>query len=492
MNASELYRDIAQRTQGDIYIGVVGPVRTGKSTFIKRFMDLLVIPGIGNEHIKERLVDELPQSGSGKTIMTTQPKFVPNEAVQVNLDDKIGVRVRMVDCVGYMIDGAIGHTENDVPRMVRTPWFDHEIPFEDAAEIGTRKVTTDHSTICIVMTTDGSITGIPREAYTPSEERAINELKELNKPFALVLNSTKPHSDETEALRMSLSEKYDVPVISMDVLNMSIEQINTLLESVLLEFPINMVRIELPSWIRALGSEHWLTKRALEAVRACSASLCKMRDYGSLIEALEAIEDYMPLRVISLDMGTGTVVMDLPPKDGLFYRVLSEECGVEIDDDYALMSMLREFSKASKEFAKISQALDEAQRTGYGMVPPAMDEMQLLEPEIVQQGNRFGVRLCAKASGLHIIRVDIDAEVSPLVGTERQSEEFMHYLVDTFEKDPTKIWNTNIFGKPLYDLIRDSVAQKVDRIPDNVKQKMQGTLEKMVNKGCNNVICIML
>ncbi|MDO4568447.1 MAG: stage IV sporulation protein A [Clostridia bacterium] len=492
MNASELYRDIAQRTQGDIYIGVVGPVRTGKSTFIKRFMDLLVIPGIENEHVKERLVDELPQSGSGKTIMTTQPRFVPNEAMEVTLDDKIEVRMRMVDCVGYMVEGALGHTENDVPRMVRTPWFDHEIPFEDAAEIGTRKVTTDHSTICIVMTTDGSMTGIDRAAYTPAEERVIAELKELGKPFALVLNTVEPRSEEAELLRSNLSEKYDVPVIAMDVLHMSAEQVNGLLESVLMEFPINTVQIELPSWVRALGGEHWLTARALESVRGCASELSRMRDYEGLMDALAEIEDYMPLRLTALDMGRGLVTMSLEPKDGLFYKVLSEECGVEIDDDYELMSMLREFSAASREFAKVAEALAEAQRTGYGMVPPVTEEMQLLEPEIVQQGSRFGVRLRAKASGLHIIRVDIDADVSPLVGTEQQSEEFMNYLLDTFEKDPAKIWNTNIFGKPLHDLVCDSVAQKVNRLPDNVKQKMQLTLERMVNNGCNNVICIML
>lgn len=492
MDRSELYRDIAQRTQGDIYMGVVGPVRTGKSTFIKRFMDLLVVPNVENEHVKERLIDELPQSGSGKTIMTTQPKFVPNDAVELTLDERIGFRIRMVDCVGYMVDGAIGHTEADVPRMVRTPWFDYDIPFEEAAEIGTRKVITEHSTIGLVMTTDGSITGIEREAYVSSEERVVSELQAQGKPFIVILNSIHPEADETAVLAQTMHERYNATVVPMDVLNMSVDQASSILEGILMEFPIKMIQINIPPWLRALGVSHWLAQRALKAVNENVGELSKMRDYAVLRDALQGIEDYKPCKLETIEMGSGTIRLELSPDEGMFYRILGEQCGIEIEDDYHLISTLKEFSKAKQEYDHIKAGLEEAARTGYGMVPPEPDDMVLDEPEIVQQGGRFGVKLRARASGLHLIRVDIDSEVSPLVGTEEQSEEFMQYLMDTFDKDPEGIWSTNIFGKPLYDLVKDGMAGKVNRMPDPVKQKLQSTIQRMVNDGCNGLICIML
>lgn len=492
MDRMQLYRDIAQRTDGDIYMGVVGPVRTGKSTFIKRFMDLMVLPGMKNEFAKTRLVDELPQSGAGRTIMTTQPKFVPNEAAELVLDESMNVRVRMVDCVGYMVPGASGHVENDAPRMVRTPWFDYDIPFEDAAEIGTRKVITDHSTIGLVVTTDGSITQIPRENYVEAEERVIKELKEQGKPFVLIINSTHPNSEETKALSESLSNKYGTTACTMDVLNMDAQGVYDLLEKVLMEFPIRMLHICVPSWVSALGMDHWLVKSIFAPMEEPLESLFKMRDYEGIIPALQSIEGFEPINIRSIEPGSGIVELELRPENSMFYKILGEECGYEIKDDAHLFSAIKDFVAAKKEYDHVATALEAAHRTGYGMVPPVMDEMVLEEPEIVQHGSRFGVKLRARASGMHIIRVDIESEVSPLVGTEEQSEEFMNYLVNTFENQPTKIWQTNIFGKPLYDMVRDSMASKVNRLPDEVQQKLQETLQRMVNEGCNGLICILL
>ncbi|MBQ3553044.1 MAG: stage IV sporulation protein A [Clostridia bacterium] len=492
MDRAKLYNDIAKRTQGDIYLGVVGPVRTGKSTFIKRFMDTLVVPGITDENERLRIIDELPQSGSGRTIMTTQPRFVPNEAARISVESAMDFRIRMVDCVGYMVDGALGHEEDDLPRMVRTPWYDHDIPFDEAAELGTKRVITEHSTIGVVITTDGSITGISREAYCPSEERVIAELQAQGKPFAIVLNTINPDALETLELAEALSNKYDTSVTVLDVLNMTADQACMLLESILLEFPISMVQVDIPKWIRGLGSAHPLAKNVIDAAVNISKRLYKMRDYKALIEGMTDITDYQPIRLTELDMGSGIIKLSLMPFENVFYRTLTEECGVEIADDFALMQLLRDFSKVSSEYSRMQSALLDASRTGYGMVPPELEAMQLEEPEIVQQGSRFGVRLRARASGLHLIRVDLDAEVAPLVGSEEQAEQFSKRLISAYENDPASIWDTDIFGRSLYDLMRESMALKVNRMPDNVKSKLQDTIGKMVNDGCNNVICIML
>jgi stage IV sporulation protein A len=492
MDRLELYRDIAERTQGDIYIGVVGPVRTGKSTFIKRFMDLLALPTIENEYIKQRVVDELPQAGAGKTIMTTQPKFVPNDAVQIALDENTNFRLRMVDCVGYMVPGAMGHIENEVPRMVRTPWFDYDIPFEEAAEIGTRKVITDHSTIGIVMTTDGSITQIPRSAYINAEERVIGELKERGKPFLIVLNSTNPRSEDAVKLRDAMEAKYQSAVIPMDVMNMSQDEATGLLEQALMEFPIRLIHIAIPDWMQVLRQDHWLIQKLIQPLSAGLGSIGKMRDYGSLVEGMSNIENFETPKVNSVQFGTGDIHIDMEPNDNLFYAILSEECGCDVKDDFQLFATMKEFVSAKKEYDRLADALYSAHNTGYGIVSPAMDEMELDVPEIVQHGNRFGVRLRARASGIHIIRVDFDSEISPLIGTEEQSEELVDYLVGTFENEPDKIWQTNIFGKPLYDLVRDGMMSKVNRMPEDVQQKIQETLQRIVNEGCNGLICIML
>ncbi|MDR1619073.1 MAG: stage IV sporulation protein A [Clostridiales bacterium] len=492
MDKMELYQDIAKRTQGDIYIGVVGPVRTGKSTFIKRFIDLLVLPGIENEHVRARVADELPQSGAGKTIMTTQPRFVPNEAIRLELGENAACNVRLVDCVGYWVPGAIGHMEGETPRMVRTPWFDHEIPFEDAAELGTGKVIKDHSTIGIVMTTDGSITDLPRESYPEAEERVIRELKETGKPFVIVLNSTDPGSARCRLIREELMEKYGVSVVALDTLNMSGEAAADLLEHVLMEFPLSLLHIQLPGYLMQLDPGHWLLQRVLAPVKEAAPRLSRMRDYAMLRDALAGLEDFAPARVDLLELGTGKVALTLEPAEGMFYRILSEQTGYEITDDFDLFSALKSFSLAKRAYDRISGALDAAQTLGYGMVPPAMDEMALEDPEIVQQGNRFGVRLRANASAMQIFRIDMHTEINPIVGSAEQSEALVQYLMETFEQNPGAIWQTNIFGKPLYDLVRDNMSGKVSRMPDNVQEKLQRTLQRIVNDGCNGLICIIL
>jgi len=492
MERNQLYQDIAKRTQGDIYIGVVGPVRTGKSTFISRFMDHLILPGIENDYARARVVDEMPQSGTGKTIMTTQPKFVPNEAVQVDFGDNAHCNVRMVDCVGYWVPGAIGNMEADTPRMVRTPWFDHEIPFEEAAEIGTRKVITDHSTIGILMTTDGSITDIPRENYVDAEERVVTELKATGKPFIIVVNSTEPEGARAQQLKAELEQKYGVSVVTLDVLHMSGAEATDLLAQVLMEFPMAVLEIKLPGYMMELPADHPLMQRVLSPVREHMPGLSRMRDHASMCAALQDLESFNPCTVESLDMGTGRAVLDLQPEEGMFFNILSEASGCDIADDYELMEALKSMSAAKKAYDRIAGAMESAQRLGYGMVPPVVDEMELAEPEIIQQGNRFAVRLKANATGFQIFRVDMNTEVSPVVGSAEQSEALMDYLMSTFEKDPAAIWQTNIFGKSLYDLVRDSMAGKSSRMPDAVQQKLQKTIQRIANDGCNGLICILL
>lgn len=492
MDRNKLYQDIAKRTQGDIYIGVVGPVRTGKSTFIKRFVELLVLPNVENEHLRARIADEIPQSASGRTIMTTQPKFVPNEAVQLTLDDHCVCHVRLVDCVGYLVPGAMGHLENDAPRMVRTPWSDHEIPFEDAAEIGTRKVMTEHSTIGVVMTTDGSITELDRESYLEAEERVITEMRATGKPFVVVINSTDPDGEAAQKLKASLMERYDVSACCINVLQMNGARMQELLEQILLEFPIRLIELKLPSFMMALPKDHALTRRVLLPVLSALPKLSRVRDYETLLQDLCAIEQFAPARVERIRLGEGVAQLSLQPEESLFYEVISEQCGCRINNDCELISRLREFVTAKAEYDRVADALLDARSLGYGMVKPDIDDMELDEPEIVRQGNRFGVRLKARASGLHVIRVDVDSEVNPIVGTEQQSEALVQYLSETFETKPQAIWQTNIFGKPLYDLVREGMEGKVNRMPPEVRDRMRVTLQRIVNEGCNGLICIML
>ncbi|MCI8435337.1 MAG: stage IV sporulation protein A [Clostridia bacterium] len=493
MEEFDIYKDISERTGGDIYIGVVGPVRAGKSTFITNFMEKLVVPNVEDEHEKARMTDELPQSAAGKTVMTTQPKFVPSEAVRLNLADNVEVNVRLVDCVGYMIDGAVGHLDGEKPRMVRTPWSDEEIPFTQAAEIGTRKVIADHSTVGVVMTSDGSIaTELPRSAYVAAEERAVGELKGLGKPFVVVLNSTVPGSNETMKLAESLSEKYGACVVPMDVLNLSEEDIRKLFENLLMEFPLRMIDVRLTKWLRALPADNKIIASLNDKLAEVSAKMSKMSDYAMALTLVEDSEFFEEAFVEKVELGTGKIICTVRPKEGLFYEALSEECGVEINDEFALISSLKQLVHAKREYDKLSAALEEVRETGYGVVTPALEEMTLEEPEIVKQGSRFGVKLKASAPSLHIMQVDIEAEVSPIVGTEQQSEELVKSLLSEFESDPKGIWETNMFGKSLHMLVNEGLNNKLSSMPTDTQRKMRRTLSRIINEGKGGVICILL
>lgn len=492
MEEFDLYRDIAERTQGDIYIGVVGPVRTGKSTFIKRFMDLLVIPNIENNFKKERAKDELPQSAAGKTIMTTEPKFVPNEAVEIKVKDNAKLKVRMIDCVGYLVNGALGYLEGDTPRMVTTPWFDHQIPFGEAAELGTRKVISDHSTIGIVVTTDGSITEIPRDDYVDAEDRVIRELKALNKPFVMVLNTTHPFEPETIELKRNLEDKYDVPVQIIDVMAMRNEDVNNVLEKVLFEFPVKEINIDLPEWVDSLGIDHWLKRDFFDAVKATAKDLFKLRDVKPGIEKFGGYDFIGEVSITDMKLGEGIANIKMGTKDGLFYQVLGEISGCEIDGDKGLLFLMKEMSDAKREYDRVSQALKDVRETGYGLVAPQLDELKLEEPEIVKQGGRYGVKLRASAPSLHMIRADIETEVSPVFGAEKQGEELVRSLLEQFESDPAKLWQSNMFGKTLEELVKEGLQNKLYRMPEDVQQKIQRTLQKVINEGSGGLICIIL
>ena len=492
MEGNIILNDIAERTGGDIYLGVVGPVRTGKSTFIKRFMEMMVIPNIKDMYDQERAKDELPQSGAGRTITTTEPKFVPNEAVEITTTNGLSLKVRMVDCVGYSVDGALGYEEDEEPRMVRTPWFDYEVPFEEAAEIGTRKVIADHSTIGLVITTDGSISDIPRDAYEEPEERVINELKELNKPFIIILNSVRPYDRETLTLAEELSDKYEVSVIPADVALMSVDQMLGVLEEVLYEFPVQEVNIKLPRWVDELDEEFWLRESLEDSIREVLNGIRKVRDIDKAIEKLSDIEHISYVSLEEMSLGTGTASIDVTVPEELFYRSLSEVSGFPVDGTHDIMRLMKDLSVAKKEFDKVSSALDEVRETGYGVVTPRLEEMFLEEPELIRQGSRFGVKLRAKAPSLHIIRADITTEITPIIGTEKQCEELVRYMLDEFEEDPTKIWDSNIFGKSLHDLVREGIQNKLHRMPENAQVKLQDTLQRIVNEGSGGLICIII
>jgi len=487
-----IYRQIAERTQGNIYIGVVGPVRTGKSTFIKRFMDLLVIPNIENEYDKERARDELPQSATGRTIMTTEPKFVPNEAIKIVLDENAQLKVRLIDCVGYLVKGALGYLEDNAPRMVSTPWFDHPIPFEEAAEIGTRKVINDHSTIGLLVTTDGSITEIPREEYVDAEKRVVNELKSINKPFIIVLNSVRPFANETLKLKEELEQKYDVPVVNVNVAQMRIEDINNIMEKILFEFPVSEIGINLPEWIDALESSHWLRSKLMNIIKDMFKNVKKIREVKEVLSSLEGIDVIKKAYIERIDLGYGNVSMEFSTPENLFYQVLSELTGLEIEGDRSLVSLMKELARIKKEYQRVEYALHEVKVKGYGIVMPAMEELSLEEPEIIKQGNRFGVRLRASAPSIHMIRADIETEIAPLVGSEKQSEELVDYLLKEFENEPAKIWSSNIFGKSLHDLVTEGLYNKLSRMPEDSQLKLQETLQRIINEGSGGLICIIL
>ena len=490
MEKFDLFKDIAERTGGDIYIGVVGPVRTGKSTFIKRFMEAMVLPNIVDPYDKERAKDELPQSAGGKTIMTTEPKFIPNEAVEINIKDNVTVRVRVVDCVGYAVDGALGYEESEGPRMVLTPWFDNEIPFQEAAEVGTRKVIAEHSTIGLVVTTDGTVTDLPRDKYVPSEERVVKELKELQKPFLVILNTSQPSTKETRELVAKLENKYDVPVIPVDCAQLNPDDIYAILQEVLYEFPVKEVNITLPKWVEELENEHWLREKFDGAVREVVQYIRRLRDIDRAIDDLSGYDFIADVILHDMDLGNGIAVIEITARNDLFYQVLEELTGFTIAGEHHLLRLMKDLSVAKREYDKVASALEEVRQTGYGIVSPQLDEMVLEEPEIIRTGNRFGVKLKATAPSLHIIRTEVQAEICPIIGTEKQSEDLIQYLMREFEGEPEKIWRTNLFGKSLNSLVREGIQNKITSMPESTQTKLRETLQKIVNEGSGGLICI--
>ncbi len=491
MNHS-IYSDIARRTDGNIYLGVVGPVRSGKSTFISRFMNSLVIPNIPDEFRRERANDELPQSSAGKTIMTTEPKFVPEEAVAIELEDGVKMNVRLIDCVGYIVPSAIGYIENEAPRMVMTPWFEEEIPFNMAAEVGTRKVITDHSTIGIVVTTDGSITDIPREEYEEAEERIISELNEINKPFVVLLNCGDPKSAESRALAEELCGKYGTDVIPVNCVDLDEDGIREILGAVLLKFPMREVKIRMPRWITALDKDHWLKKDVFGCIKAAAADIVGINDVKTAADAISDCEFVKRAVAEELDLGTGSGIIDIMLQNELFYKILGEATGLELNGENDLMPCMIELASIKRKYERVRNALEEVEATGYGIVLPQMDELTLEEPEIIKQGGKYGVRLKASAPSIHMMKADIVTEINPIVGSEKQSEELINYLLNDFEENPTKIWESNIFGKSLSDLVNEGLHNKLNRMPVDARLKLQETIQRIINDGCGGLICIIL
>ncbi len=489
---NNIYKDISSRTQGDIYIGVVGPVRTGKSTFIKKFMDTLVIPKIEGDFKRERARDELPQSAAGKTIMTTEPKFIPEDAVEVNMEDNIRLRMRLIDCVGYIVPSSEGYIEDEQPRMVMTPWYEEEIPFNMAAEIGTKKVIEEHSTIGLVVTTDGSISTIPREEYEEAEERVIGELKAINKPFVVLLNSTEPDSAVTKALAAELTEKYNVPVIPVNCLELNEDGIKAILLSMLYEFPVTSVGIELPSWFNALDTDDELRKSIISSVKDCCAAVSSIRSVYGFADMLENGDNIEAAEITDADLSNGRVMLNMQVDNGYFYKLLSEKCNTDINNDEELLREINSLSQIRERYNRIEQALNQVEESGYGIVMPTMEELSLEEPEIMKQGGKYGVRLKAHAPSIHMIKCNTYTEVAPIVGSESQSEELVMYLLKEFESNPNEIWDTEIFGKSLNSLVNEGLNNKLYRMPEDARNKFRETIERVINEGCSGLICIIL
>lgn len=489
---NSIYRDIAERTGGDIYLGLVGPVRTGKSTFIKRFMETLVIPNIEDVYARERARDELPQSGSGRTIMTAEPKFVPEEAVSVTLSGGVGFSVRLVDCVGYMVPGAAGQIEDGLERMVTTPWFDHEVTMTQAAEEGTRRVINEHSSIGVVMTTDGSICGIPRESYVEAEERVVSELRAIGKPFVLVLNCSEPDTQEAAALQTELSEKYAVSCLRLNCVRLSAQDIEDVLKAALTEFPISRLEINLPPWLDALGTDAPVKRSILSGIADSAKDMRHVRDAYGIMSALGERDDVSSARVSRVELGTGVVsaVLDLPR--ALYYQTISEQSGFEIHDDGDLMTLLSHMKSVKTDYDCVSEALRDVREKGYGVVMPSVGELTLEEPQIVRQGGRYSVKLKASAPAIHMIMTNIETEVTPALGGENASEEIMSFLLQGFDGDVSRIWESNIFGKSLYDIAEEGVENKLRRMPPNVQNKLRNSIQRIVNDGGTSLICIVI
>ena len=488
----DIFKDIAERTGGDIYLGVVGAVRTGKSTFIKKFMELVVIPNIETEADRARAQDELPQSAAGKTIMTTEPKFVPNQAASIQVADGLNVNIRLVDCVGYTVPGAKGYEDENGPRMIHTPWYEEPIPFHEAAEIGTRKVIQDHSTIGVVITTDGSIGEIPRRDYLEAEERVIEELKEVGKPFIMVINSVQPHHPDTAALMETLQEKYDIPVLAMSVESMREGDVLNVLREALYEFPVLEVNVNLPSWVMVLKENHWLRESYQEAVKETVKDIKRLRDVDRVVSYFTEFEFIEQANLAGMEMGQGVAEIDLHAPDELYDDILKEIVGVEIRGKDHLLALMQDFAHAKAEYDQVSDALKMVKQTGYGVAAPTLNDMSLDEPEIIRQGSRFGVRLKAVAPSIHMIKVDVESEFAPIIGTEKQSEELVRYLMQDFDDDPLSIWNSEIFGRNLSSIVREGIQAKLSLMPENARYKLKETLERIINEGSGGLIAIIL
>lgn len=489
---TSIYQDMAARTGNSIYIGVVGPVRTGKSTFIKRFMETQVIPNIDNVYRRDRAKDELPQSGSGRTIMTAEPKFVPEEAVEIKLEEGTSFSVRLIDCVGYMVPGAVGQFEDLAPRMVMTPWFDHEIPMTEAAEIGTRKVITDHSTVGIVVTTDGTVTEIPREDYQEAEERVIRELQEIGKPFVVLLNTQEPESARAMAIAGEIEQRYGVKCMPVNCLELDEATVTALIRGLLYEFPLQELDLFLPAWVDALPVDHPIRSKLYQTIREQTRQLRHIRELDGCMEQMTAEDNVGSANLRSIDLGTGVAAAEITMPRTLFYQTLSERSGLKVVDDGDLMEQLTELSAVKAEYDKVASALQAARETGYGIVMPSVEELNLEDPEIVRQGGRYGVRMKASAPSIHMIRADIETTVSPIVGNEKQSEDMVNYLLQEFEGDTSKIWQSNIFGRSFHEIVGDDLQAKLKRMPEDAQKKLRNALERIINEGSGSLICIIL
>lgn len=492
MAEHSIYKDIAERTGGDIYIGVVGPVRTGKSTFIKRFIEALVLPNIKEGYSRERARDEMPQSAAGKTVMTTEPKFIPDEAVSISIDDCSNLKVRMVDCVGYIVPEALGTIEDGHPRMVRTPWQEDPMPFVEAAEMGTQKVITEHSTIGMLVTTDGTIGDISRLSYVEAEERIVSELKALGKPFAMILNSAHPESESAISLAYELESKYEVPVALVSCIDLDAEDIRHILELVLHEFPVTEVRISLPEWTCALDGDHRIKASVLSSIKLCAEKVKKAGDVKDAFSTLASNEYIKRASVEEIDLGTGKARIAVTLNDGLYYNVISELTGFDIQGEKELISLLKSLAEMKSRYDRVEAALDEAEGRGYGIVMPNINDLRLADPEIVKQPGGYGVRLRASAQSIHMIRANIETEINPIVGTEQQSEDLVKYMLKEFEEDPQRIWESNMFGKSLYELVNEGLHSKLEHMPEASRIKLSETLERIINEGSGGLICIIL
>lgn len=485
-----LYKDIRDRTGGEIYIGVVGAVRTGKSTFIKRFMELMVLPHLKDEHERERLTDELPQAAAGKVVMTTEPKFIPKEAAQIRVVEDLDIKVRMIDCVGYMVDGASGHMEDGKERMVKTPWFEEEIPFTQAAELGTQKVIRDHSTIGIVMTTDGSITDIARESYEPAERRTVEELKKSGKPFLMILNTNKPYSESTKALANQLTEQYQVAVLPLNCDQLHMEDVNRILEEILYEFPVSQLEFYLPKWVDVLEIDHPIKQQLFVRAKELLEKVTNVRDFKELV--LPQTDEYVKeIRKEGLRLADGVATLRMEVDDKYYYENISNMAGVTVNDEYELIALVRELSQKKQEYEKVADAMQSVKMRGYGVVTPTLSDINMEDPQLMKHGSKYGVRMKASSPSIHMIRANIETEIAPIVGSEEQAKDLISYI-KAGKADDGGVWNTNIFGKTVGELMEDGIRSKISRMDDECQMKLQDTMQKVVNDNNGGLVCIIL